>query len=307
MGTPAFALPSFEALVEAGHEVAAVVTQPDKPVGRGLENRPSPVKQAAEKRAIPALTPVKIHERGFVERLKSLKPDCIVVVAYGKILPEDALGIPPLGCINVHASLLPKYRGAAPVNRAIINGERETGVCTMLLDKGMDTGPVFLCESTPIGEDETFASLYERLSKLGAALLVKTLGLVEKGKITPSAQDEKKASYAPMLKKSDGLIDWAKDAVAIKNLVAGVCPWPGAFTHWNKKTLKIHTGGAAHWDNIPTDAMPGTVILASNGRIIVKCGKGAFEMRELQPENKNRMGATDFLKGYRLKEGERFE
>lgn len=310
MGTPAFAVPSFEAIVEngeAGHEVVAVVTQPDKPVGRGLESRSSPVKQAAEKRAILTLTPIKIKEQGFVERLKDLKPDCIVVVAYGKILPEEALCIPPFGCINVHASLLPKYRGASPINHAIIDGERETGVCTMLLDKGMDTGPVFLCEATPIGEEETFASLYDRLSMLGASLLVKTLALVAEGKIKPSAQDEKNATYAPMLKKSDGLIDWTKDAAAIKNLIRGVCPWPGAFTHWNKKPLKVHSGAAAKEIDIPPETTPGTVIKASNGRIIVGCGKGAFEITELQPESKNRMDATDFLKGYRLNTGERFE
>ncbi len=306
MGTPAFAAPSFEAIIEAGHEVVAVVTQPDKPVGRGLERRPSPVKQAARRRGIKTFTPTKI-EPGFVEGLKGLKPDCIVVVAYGKILHEEVLGIPLFGCINVHASLLPKYRGAAPVNRAIINGERETGACTMLLDKGMDTGPVFLCESTPIGDDETAASLYDRLSTLGATLLVKTLGLVAEGRIKPTAQDEKNATYAPMLKKSDGLIDWTKDALAIKNLIRGVCPWPGAFTRWNKKTVKVLSGAVAQGIDAAPGTMPGTIVKASNGRIVVGCGKGAFEIKEIQPENKNRMNATDFLKGYKLKEGERFE
>ncbi len=307
MGTPAFAVPSFEAVVEAGHDVVCAVTQPDKPVGRGLEKRPSPIKEAVEKRGIKALTPASIREHGFVEGLKGLKPDCIVVVACGKILPEEVLAIPSLGCINVHASLLPKYRGAAPVNRALMNGEGETGVCTMLLDKGMDTGPVFLCETTPVGEDETAASLYGRLSAIGAKLLVKTLGLVERGQIKPVEQDEKSATYAPMLKKSDGLINWTKDALAIKNLVRGVSPWPGAFTHWNKKTLKVHSGAVAADQNVPAGTPPGAIVKASGGRIIIGCGKGAFEIMELQPENKNRMSATDFLKGFRLKEGGCFE
>lgn len=305
MGTPDFAVPSLEALIEAGHEIVLVVTQPDKPGGRGLSSRPSAVKEAAIRHGLEVFEPPKLRDEGVVQRLKGLKPDFIAVVAYGKILPESILDIPPKGCINLHASLLPKYRGAAPINRAIINGEKETGVSTMYMDRGMDTGPVLLEEKTAISAMDTALELSMKLSVSGAKLLARTVGLLREGRLQPAAQDERLASYAPVLKKEDGRIDWTKDAEAVKNLIRGVYPWPGAYTAWGGKVLKIHSGKARM--DTEADGPPGAVVDVSEGKIIVACGRGVFEIAELQPESKKRMAAGDFLKGYRLKKGDRFD
>lgn len=306
MGTPAFAVPSLNALIEAGCSVVAVVTRPDKPRGRGMEMAPSAVKEAALKAGITVLEPVKINEEDFISKLRSFEADFIVVVAYGRILPRAVLEIPPGGCVNLHASLLPKYRGAAPINWAIIRGEKETGVCTMLMDRGLDTGAVLLRESTPIGERETAAEVAQRLSKMGGPLLLRTIGLINEGKITAVAQDESKASYAPLLKKEDGMIDWSRTAREIDCLVRGVCPWPGAYTHWQGAVIKVHKGRQVKVDEPQgeRDAVsPGTVIETCGGCIAVRCGGegSVYEILELQPENKKRMSAGDFLKGYRLK------
>ncbi|MBI5345290.1 MAG: methionyl-tRNA formyltransferase, partial [Deltaproteobacteria bacterium] len=212
MGTPLFAVPSLEALVRAGYNVRAVVTQPDKPAGRGRLTQPSPIKTAALAHNIKVLEPVKIRDEGFIGELKAIGPEFIVAVAYGKILPASVLDIPGKGCVNVHASLLPEYRGAAPVNWAIINGEKETGVSTMLMDRGMDTGPVLLEERVDIGADDTAEDLSKKLSAAGARLIVKTLSGLREGSITPRPQDGVKATYAPILKKEDGRIDWGKSA-----------------------------------------------------------------------------------------------
>ncbi len=317
MGTPWFAVPSLEALIKAGHEVAVVVTQPDKPKGRGKRIaplarvaplaavEPSPVKAAAGAAGIATLQPHKIKDAAFIDALKAIAPEAIVVVAYGKILPEAVLRIPPLGCINVHASLLPKYRGAAPVNWAVINGEKETGVTTMLMDRGMDTGAVFLEEKVAIGDEDTAEDLLEKLSSVGARLLIRTLALVSEGKIKARPQMESAATCAPVLKKEDGLIDWGKSGREIKNLIRGVQPWPGAYTRLRNRPVKIYAGRAAPCPD--AGAAPGTVIIASMGRIVVKCGQGAFEITELQPENRRRMSAAGFLMGYQLKQGDRFE
>jgi methionyl-tRNA formyltransferase len=304
MGTPAFALPCLKALLRAGHRVAAAVTQPDARSGRGLSARPSPVKLAAIESGCEVLEPASVRDASFTRRLEAIAPDLIAVVAYGKILPRSVLDVPPMGCVNVHASLLPRYRGAAPVNRAIINGDEETGVCTMLMDEGMDTGPVLLSEGLRIGDDETAAELAARLSVLGAGLLVKTVTLMSTGAITPVAQDESLASYAPMLRKEDGRIDWGKGSREVKNLVRGLNPWPGAHTGWEGRVLKIHRGEAAECQ--ANGAVPGAVLAAEGGVIRVMCGSGAFEITELQPEGKRRMSAAEFLMGYRLKEGVRF-
>lgn len=300
MGTPEFAVPSLAALVKAGHEVVAAVTQPDKPAGRGRVSQSCPVKVLAAEYGIPVLQPAKIREEGFVESLRAMKPEIIAVVAYGKILPPSILSIPPKGCINLHASILPKYRGAAPINRAIIDGEKETGACTMLLDEGMDTGPVYFCESTPIGPDETAEDLSKRLSVLGAGLLARTIGLILEGGIKPCPQDDEKASAAPMLKKEDGRINWTDAADKIACHVRGYYPWPGAFTVW-KGTLKVHRGRAVDTDG--SGAAPGTVIEAKE-TIRVACGTGVYEITELQPENKKKMSASDFIKGYRITKGD---
>lgn len=311
MGTPEFALPSLDALIKAGHEVAAVVTQPDRPVGRGKAVVPPPVKLGAEAAGLTVLQPLKLREDGFIQDLCQLRPDFIVVVAYGKLLPEAILEIPPFGCVNLHASLLPKYRGAAPINWAVINNEKETGVTTMLMDRGMDTGAVFLEEKTAIGKDETAEDLSKRLSLAGAGLLVRTVGLVAEGKIRARAQDEGGRSLAPMLKKEDGRIDWGRSAEEIHSLVRGVYPWPGAFTSLSNdgRILKIHRGRVGRQAGaVSSNASPGVVAEAGKDFIAIRCGKGEslYEILELQPENRRRMGVAEFLAGSRVAKGARF-
>lgn len=304
MGTPSFAVPSLHTLVKAGYVVAGVVTQPDKPSGRGMATRPSPVKEAALGYGIDVLEPRSVRSPEFTKAIKALSPEIIVVIAYGKILPKDILCIPPKGCINVHASLLPRYRGAAPINRAIINGEKTTGVCTMLMDEGMDTGDVLLRAEMPILIDETAEDLAKRLSIAGAELIVETLELVSNNALTPEQQDNSKATNAPILKKEDGRIDWKKDAAGVYNLIRGVYPWPGAYTHIGSKVVKIHSGRVSDQSH---GAAPGTVTDVSKDGITVECGSGSFCITELQPENKRRMSAFDFIQGYRLKKGDSFE
>lgn len=305
MGTPLFAVPSLAALVDAGHNVVAAVTQPDKPRGRGLDTVSSPIKELATSKGIPVLEPARLRDESFLKQIQDLAPEVIVVVAYGKILPKSILSLPPKGCVNLHASLLPKYRGAAPINWAIINGEKETGNCTMLMDEGMDTGAVLMCERVPIGDDDTAEDLFKTLSVKGALLLRTTIDRLIEGAITPVPQDHSKATYAPMLKKEDGRIDWGKSAAEIKNHLRGFYPWPGSFTAWAKGTLKVHSGSVAGTEPAP-DATPGTIIGFTKDGILVACGKGIFEITELQPENRKRLSAADFIKGYRPKEGERF-
>lgn len=304
MGTPEFAVPSLLVLLDAGYDVAAVVTQPDKPAGRGLAQRQCAVKAAALSRGIRCMEPKGLKDPAIVSSIAALTPEFIVVVAYGKILPKALLDIPAKGCINLHASLLPRYRGASPINRAIMNGDATTGVCTMLLDAGMDTGPVYLCEETEIAEADNAATLAARLSDIGAALLVKTLNLVSDGALTPTAQDETLATYAPPMRKEDGLIDWSRSAGEIKNLLRGVYPWPGAYTFCNGALLKIHAGVVSAQATDGATA-PGTIIRLNRECISVRCGIGVFDVTEVQPEGKRRMAAGDFISGYRVKEGAR--
>ncbi len=296
MGTPRFAVPSLRALVSAGHDVVAVVTQPDKPKGRGRRTAPPPVKCEAVSHGIQVLQPAKIRTDEFALCLEGLEPEVVCVVAYGKILPKRVLDIPPRGCINVHASLLPKYRGAAPVNWAIIRGERTTGVTTMLMDEGMDTGDILLQRQVAI-EDDDAETLAERLSHVGAELLVETLEALERGALTPRPQDDSAATYAPMLKKEMGLIDWSRDAEEIRNLVRGLRPWPGAYTQWGEKTLKVIRAVVAQGEG-----RPGEVIEASTS-LVVAAGRGALRIEELQLEGSKRMGAADFLRGHRIETG----
>lgn len=304
MGTPEFAVPSLLALLDAGYDVAAVVTQPDKPAGRGLTPRQCAVKAAASGRGIRCMEPKGLKDPAVISEIAALSPEFIVVVAYGRILPQSVLDIPAKGCVNLHASLLPLYRGASPINRAIMNGDRTTGVCTMLLDAGMDTGPVYLCEETEIVDADNAATLSARLSNIGAALLVRTLSLISNGALTPTAQDETLATYAPPLKKEDGLIDWSKEAACINNLLRGVYPWPGAYTLYNGRILKIHAG-AVSAQAVNGAAAPGTIVSLNRQAISVSCGSGVFDVTSVQPEGKRRMAAGDFISGYRVAQGAR--
>lgn len=302
MGTPEFALPSLRALI-ATEEVVAVVTQPDRPKGRGKALTPPPVKEVALKHHIPVLQPSSLRDEDVVREIGAYKPDLIVVVSYGKILPKTILEMPPYGCINVHASLLPKYRGAAPINWALINGEEETGITIMQMDEGMDTGDILLQKALPIREDDDVESLSRRLAVLGAELLKEAISLLKEGRLNPIPQNGAKATYAPMLKKEDGAIPWAWDAWKIGDFVRGMNPWPGAYTFWKGKRLKIIKGVALR----EGEGEPGEIRAVSRDGIDVATGKGLFRIKRLQPEGKRVMEASEFIQGYRLHAGERFE
>jgi methionyl-tRNA formyltransferase len=298
MGTPEFACPTLQMLLDRGEEVVAVVTQPDRPKGRGQQLQPPPVKELALRHQIPVLQPLKVRLPQSVAEIRALAPDLIVVVAFGQILPKDLLEIPPKGCINVHASLLPRYRGAAPLNWCIINGEAETGVTTMLMDVGLDTGDMLVKRAIPIGPDEDAQSLHDRLARLGAETMAETLDLLATDALVPEKQDDSRSCYAPLLKKELGRIDWTRDAATIKNLVRGVTPWPGAYTYLDGRVLKVlrvRTGDGS--------GAPGTVLVAGKAGLEVACGSGSLFIDELQPEGKKRLGVADFLAGYRLQAG----
>ncbi len=264
-----------------------------------------PVKELAVERGIPVLQPRRIRNEAFTEELAKFDPDLIVVTAYGKILPKAVLDLPRLGCVNVHASLLPAYRGAAPINWAIINGETVSGITTMFMDEGMDTGPVLLTEETPVGATETAGELYDRLAQIGGALLTKTIAGLIDGTVKPVAQSAEGVSYAPapapMMKKSDGRIDWTKSAVEIFNLVRGVTPWPGAVTMAGGKSVKIHRGRVGSGSE---NGEPGTVIETGEVIGVATGGGGVYEILELQLEGKKRMTAEDFLRGFKLAKGD---
>lgn len=298
MGTPEFACPTLQKLIDRGEKLLAVVTQPDRPKGRGQKLVSPPVKVLAERHGIPVLQPLKVRAPEFVEAVRELSPDLIVVVAFGQILPKSLLEIPRHGCINVHASLLPRYRGAAPLNWCIINGETESGVTTMLMDVGLDTGDMLVKRATPIDPDEDTQSLHDRLMVLGAETLAETLDLLVAGSLKPEKQDDSLSSYAPMLKKEDGLIDWCKKPQTIKNLVRGMNPWPGAFTLLDGKTLKIYRVMVAEGHGIP-----GTVLKADRGGLEVACNDGSLSIYELQLEGRKRLSAAEFLAGYKIEPG----
>ncbi len=301
MGTPDFAVPSLKALIGSRDDVVAVVTQPDRPKGRGRALTKSPVKELAEKHKIEVIQPPRAKEEGFIQRLKELNPDLIVVIAYGHILPKSILDIPSLGCINVHASLLPKYRGASPINWAIIEGEVETGVTTILIDEGLDTGDILLTEKTEIDKDDNYEKLQKKLSFLGAEVLLKTIESMKKGDLKPVPQRDADASYASLLKKEDGLINWNSEAEKINNSIRGLNPWPGTVTNWRGKRLKVLSG------RILTNSVkdvPGSIIRKDLNGIEVATAKGVFLITKLQPENKRAMEVRDFLKGYDIKVGE---
>jgi methionyl-tRNA formyltransferase len=298
MGTPEFAVPSLRKLAESGEEVVALVAQPDKPSGRGRKLTPPPTNQLAEKLGIPVLQPSRIRTDEFVRELKKLNPDLICVVAYGKILPKAVLDLPRLGCVNVHASLLPEYRGAAPINWAIARGEKVTGVTTMMMDEGMDTGDILLQREIPIGEKDTGETLSGKLSQLGAELLIETIGLLKKEELNPQKQDESQATYAPLLKKEDGRIDWGKPAVEIGNLVRGMLPWPGAFTTLDGKLLKIFRVRVSEGEG-----EPGVVTTSDSGTLRVGSGEGTIEIEELQIEGGKRLDSKAFLAGRKIEPG----
>jgi methionyl-tRNA formyltransferase len=306
MGTPEFAVPSLERLVLDGHEIAAVFTQPDKPAGRGKQIHKPPAKTFALACGIPVHQPAKIKTNEEVRQVfESISPDACVVAAYGKILPEWMLAIPRLGCINVHASLLPKYRGAAPINWAIAKGERETGITIMQMDVGMDTGPILAQRAMPIGDDETAPELSARLARLGAELLSETLARIERGEKKPTPQDDSKATHAPMLKREDGLIDWRMRAGEIANRVRAFQPWPGTYTDFRGGRLMLWRAHEVFEPVPPDDVEAGRILSIDESGIMFSCaGPTVLRIEEVQVEGKRRMSARDFANGARLRPGD---
>lgn len=301
MGTPDFAVESLERLVKEGHEVVLVVTQPDKQKGRGKEMSMSPVKECAIKYDIPVFQPVKIREAENVSYLKQFEADIYVVAAFGQILSEEILNIPKFGCINIHASLLPKYRGAAPIQWAILDGEEYTGVTIQQMEKGLDTGDIISTKTYKIKDTDTGESLFDTLMYLGADLLIETLPLIEAGKINKVSQDESKSTYASKITKDMGKIDWSNTSAHIERYVRGLNSWPSAYTFLNGKTLKIwQSRVSANDDETNSKAVAGTVIKVSKDSIVVKTGDGALVISELQLEGKKRMSVHDFLLGYKM-------
>lgn len=303
MGTPDFSVGTLEKLIESGHEVIGVFTQPDKPKGRGKAQQFTPVKEVALAHNIPVYQPSKVKEVSQIEFIGQLNPEVIVVVAFGQIISKDILDIPKYGCINVHASLLPKYRGAAPIQWAIINGEEVTGVTTMRMDEGIDTGDMILKEVIAMDKKETNSSLFDKLSTAGANLLIKTLQEIENGTATYEKQGETPTPYAKMIQKKMGLIDWSKSAEEIERLVRGLNPWPSAFTHFHQKTLKVWEADVVHEE---MNGQNGEIIEVRKDALVVKTGKEALSIKELQLEGKKRMTVEAFLRGYEVCSGEIF-
>lgn len=302
MGTPDFAVPPLTALVEAGHEVAAVVTQPDKPKGRGKAVLMTPVKEKALSYGIPVYQPARVKkDEEFLKTLREINPDAIVVAAFGQILPKEILELPKYGCVNIHASLLPKYRGAAPIQWAVIDGEKESGITTMMMDVGLDTGDMLDRTVIPLAEDETGGSLFEKLSRAGGPLILKTLEALENGTAVRTKQPEEGATYAGMLDKSLGNIDWTQSAAKIERLIRGLNPWPSAYTGYKGKTMKLWAADVLEGT---FEGVPGEIIKVEKERFLVRTGDGALAVKELQLEGKKRMDAASFLRGFSLEEGE---
>ena len=306
MGTQDFSVPTLKALVEAGHDVAAVVTQPDKPKGRGKEMQMTPVKVQALEYKIPVYQPVKVRDQAFIEVLRELEADAFVVIAFGQILPKAVLELPRYGCVNIHASLLPKYRGAAPIQWCVIDGEKETGITTMMMDVGLDTGDMLEKVVIPIDEKETGGSLHDKLSLAGGSLILSTLRKLEEGTAVRTPQTEEGTCYAKMLTKSLGDIDWNQDAVSIERLIRGLNPWPSAYTMWNGKTIKIWAADVIK-DEAPANSLPcGGVALSDRHCLAVRTGDGLLSIKELQMEGKKRMDIEAFLRGYPIPAGDVF-
>ncbi len=300
MGTPAFAVPSLEALDNSDHEVVGVVTQPDRPKGRGQAVVPCPVKELALARGLPVRQPDKIKSPEFLQQLAEWKPDVIAVTAFGRFLPKAILDLPPMGCVNVHGSLLPAYRGAAPIQWALIHGDPETGITTMVMDEGMDTGAVLLQQTVPIEPEDTALELGVRMAQAGGALLVETLTRLAERSVVPRAQDHSRATMAPLLKKEDGVIDWTQSATQIANRVRGLSPWPGSYTFHQEHRLIIRKG-RVDTEGGSDGRRPGTILAVGPKSFWVETGEGRFEVLEVQPANKKRMSVEQFLLGYALR------
>lgn len=322
MGTPDFAVGALEALIEAGHQVTAVVTQPDKPKGRGKEMQMTPVKVCALAHEIPAFQPVKIKEPEAVETLRGYEADIFVVAAFGQILSEEILKMPKFGCVNIHASLLPKYRGAGPIQWAIINGEKITGVTIMQMEKGLDTGDMLFRTEVEIAPRETADTLHDKLAAAGAKLIVEALPKIEAGEVTPVRQNDGESCYAKMLTKSMGKIDWSQGAKKLDCLIRGLISWPGASTAYRGKTLKIWEEEVAPEEtaqagdglsrqgegggSFPQNISPGTVVRVDRDAFYVQTGDGVLKILAVQPEGKKRMAVKDFLLGYQVCVGDSF-
>ena len=308
MGTPDFAVAALDALCAAGQNVILAVTQPDRQKGRGRQVIQTPVSVCAQKWGVPVFQPARIREPEAVEKIRSLQPDLIVVAAFGQILPQELLDIPRLGCVNIHASLLPGLRGAAPIQWAVINGDAESGVTLMQMNAGLDTGDILFQEKVAIGPQETGESLYEKLAELGGQMIVRYLPAIESGDINPVPQDDERSSYAPMLCKEMGEIDWTMPAAQIERRLRGMLPWPGAYTKLDGHVLKIWSAevaeGMDRGKGMPAQqAMPGTVLCTDKTRIFVSTGDGVLALLEVQAEGKKRMGTDAFLRGTKIPAG----
>ena len=301
MGTPDFAVPTLEALHDSKHEVVLVITQPDRPKGRGRRLTASPVKKAAERFQYQVFQPKSIKTKPALEKIKAARADFLVVIAFGHVLPPAILEIPNFGAINSHASLLPKYRGPAPIQWAVIHGESETGITTMMMDKGLDTGDILMVAKEPIGPEDTAGSLHDRLAILSADLLIDTLNAFAKGNLKAVKQDSDQATYAPLLKKRDGHINWRKPAASIENFIRGVTPWPGAFTFHGGKRIKIFKSRPI---DKPCDQQPGTILESFPDSLWVATGQGVLSILELQGASGKLLAVEDFLRGYSLAPGE---
>lgn len=301
MGTPDFAVPSLQALLDRGDDICAVFTQPDKPKGRGHKLQPPPVKELALRHSLPVLQPDTLRDEAVQESIAELEPDAIIVVAYGKLLPSKVLSVPRLGCINVHGSLLPKYRGAAPIQWAVIKGEKTTGVTTMFMAEGMDTGDMLLKSETEVGPEETSGELFDRLKLLGAKLLTETLDKLEQGELKAIPQDGTQATLAPLLKKEMSALDWSEPAQRIHDRIRGLNPWPCAAAVLDGKRIKLLASQV-----IEGEGVPGTAYNL-DGELAAACGRGMLRITELQADTGKRMSGKDYLLGHPLKEGARFE
>ncbi len=301
MGTPEIAAVTLQMLSDGSDPVVGVVTQPNRPTGRGQQSRPSPVRRMAESRGIPVVTPMKIRDSGFLDALRSWNPKLIVVVAFGRILPKSVLDLPPHGCLNVHYSLLPKYRGAAPVPWTIINGEQKGGVTTMQLVEQLDAGPIYLQEEIRLDEHETTGSLQAKLAPLGGQLLLKTISGLKDNSLQPHDQDDTRVTFSPMIKKEDGLVDWTQPAWTIERRVRAFTPWPSAYTHLHGKLLKIHRATPIQTTR---SGNPGEIVRADSGGFWIATGNGTLSLEEVQLENKKRLPGVEFIKGARIAAGD---
>jgi methionyl-tRNA formyltransferase len=301
MGTPAFAVPALSGLVKHGYPIIGVVTQPDRPQGRGRATAPSPVKVLADDLGLTVFQPEKVRHPSFLATFRNLAPDLVIVAAFGQILPKEIILSPGLGCINIHPSLLPKYRGAAPINWALIRGEEKTGVTIMRMDEGVDSGAILLQEETPIGPSETYGMLHDRLAKMGAELLLIALAMQQADTLQPKPQDDRVATTAPRLGREDGLIHWENDYRSIVSLIRGLSPTPCAYTHFAEKQLKVFMAAAE--TGAVTEA-PGTVVGETAAGLRVAAGNGYVLLQELQLEGKKRMTFNDFLRGVRIAPGQ---